>query len=64
MANNADPDQMPHSVSSDLGLHCLQMLSVPILRVIMAVLKLTFLFNKQWKTNKKRYCKLLKTMNR
>ena len=23
VANNADPDQMPHSVASDLGLHCL-----------------------------------------
>ena len=23
MANNVDPDQMPHSVASDLGLHCL-----------------------------------------
>ena len=22
-ANNRDPDQMPHSVASDLGLHCL-----------------------------------------
>ena len=24
-ANSADPDQMPHSVASDLGLHCLPM---------------------------------------
>ena len=24
MANSVDPDQMPHSVASDLGLHCLQ----------------------------------------
>ena len=23
MANRADPDQMPHHVASDLGLHCL-----------------------------------------
>ena len=23
-ANSGDPDQMPHSVASDLGLHCLQ----------------------------------------
>ena len=23
MANSVDPDQMPHSVASDLGLHCL-----------------------------------------
>ena len=22
-ANNVDPDQMPHDVASDLGLHCL-----------------------------------------
>ena len=22
-ANSADPDQMPHSAASDLGLHCL-----------------------------------------
>ena len=34
MANSVDPDQK-HSVASDLGLHCLQSLSVPILRVIM-----------------------------
>ena len=25
MANNVDPDQMPHNVASDLGLHCLSM---------------------------------------
>ena len=24
-ANNGDPDQMPHSVASDLDLHCLPM---------------------------------------
>ena len=24
MANSEDPDQMPHSAASDLGLHCLQ----------------------------------------
>ena len=24
-ANNVDPDQMPHSVASDLGLYCLPM---------------------------------------
>ena len=23
LANNVDPDQMPHDVASDLGLHCL-----------------------------------------
>ena len=26
LANNVDPDQMPHSVASDLGLHCLPMI--------------------------------------
>ena len=25
VANNVDPDQMPHYVASDLGLHCLLM---------------------------------------
>ena len=25
LANSGDPDQMPHSVASDLGLHCLPM---------------------------------------
>ena len=29
MANSADPDQMPHSVASDLGLHCLQKAYLP-----------------------------------
>ena len=24
-ANSVDPDQMPHSAASDLGLHCLQL---------------------------------------
>ena len=24
MQNSVDPDQMPHSAASDLGLHCLQ----------------------------------------
>ena len=33
MANSVDPDQMPHSVASDLGLHCLPKLSLPILGV-------------------------------
>ena len=26
LANNVDPDQMPHYVASDLGLHCLSMI--------------------------------------
>ena len=30
LANNVDPDQMPHYVASDLGLHCL---SVTLLQV-------------------------------
>ena len=33
MANSIDPDQMPHSVASDLGLHCLLKLSVLILSI-------------------------------
>ena len=33
-ANSGDPDQMPHSVASDLGLHCLpiSLLGVSILQ--------------------------------
>ena len=34
MANRVDPDQTPHSAASDLGLYCLQSLSVPILTVV------------------------------
>ena len=35
-ANSGDPDQMPHSVASDLGLHCLPitLLGVSILQWI------------------------------
>ena len=33
MATRADPDQTPHSAASDLGLHCLLRLAVPLLRV-------------------------------
>ena len=29
IANSVDPDQMPHSVASDLGLHCLQKPTYP-----------------------------------
>ena len=25
LANTVDPDQMPHDVASDLGLHCMSM---------------------------------------
>ena len=35
VAKSVDPDQTPHSAASDLGLHCLPDLSVPILRVNM-----------------------------
>ena len=34
MANCVDPDQTPHSVASDQGLHCLQRLTQSILRAI------------------------------
>ena len=38
MANSVDPDQMPQSVASDLGLHYLQRPTrLPILRVITVV---------------------------
>ena len=37
MANSVYPDQMPCSVASDLGLHCLLRLSVPMLSVITVV---------------------------
>ena len=32
-ANNVDPDQMPHYVASDLGLHCLPMTILPVSRL-------------------------------
>ena len=35
VVNNIDPDQIPHSVASDLGLHCLLKSGVQILRVHM-----------------------------
>ena len=35
MANSVDPDQTPHVAASDLGLHCLQRLSIPILKINM-----------------------------
>ena len=37
VASSADPDQMPHSATSDLGLHCLLGLFVQILRVDMII---------------------------
>ena len=42
MANSADPDQMPQNAASDLGLHCLQSLSVPILKVITFIFEALF----------------------
>ena len=33
MTNNVNPDQMPHSVASDLGLHCLLKLVCPNIRI-------------------------------
>ena len=30
LANNVDPDQMPHYVASDLGLHCLPRYGYPV----------------------------------
>ena len=32
-ASSGDPDQMPHSVASDLGLHCLQIMLLGVSRV-------------------------------
>ena len=32
LANNVDPDQMPHDVASDLGLHCLPMTLLQVFR--------------------------------
>ena len=34
LANNVDPDQMPHHVASNLGLHCLPMTLLPDARQI------------------------------
>ena len=39
MTNSVDPDQMPHSVASYLGLHCLQRPIYPNTRVITVRLK-------------------------
>ena len=32
LAHNADPDQLPHDVASDLGLHCLPMTLLRVFR--------------------------------
>ena len=41
MANSVDPDQMPHSVASDLGLHCLQRPICTILRLVTIVISVS-----------------------
>ena len=41
-ANSGDPDQMPHSVASDLGLHCLP--STPL-----GVSRLQWVDNHNWR---------------
>ena len=33
-ANSGDPDQMPHSAASDLGLHCFPLLEVSRLKCV------------------------------
>ena len=33
IANNVDPDQLPHYVASDLGLHCLLMTLLQVSRL-------------------------------
>ena len=35
LANTVDPDQMPHYVTSDLGLHCLSMTLLKVLQIRM-----------------------------
>ena len=35
-ANSGDPDQMPHSSVSDLGLHCLQITLLGVSRIQLA----------------------------
>ena len=34
ISNNGDPDQTPHSVASDLGLHCMHMSHIKDARLI------------------------------
>ena len=38
-ANSGDPDQMPHSVASDLGLHCLPITLLGVSRLQMFKLR-------------------------
>ena len=42
-ANSGDPDQMPHSVASDLGLHCLPITLLGVSRLQWVVIKLLIL---------------------
>ena len=51
MANSVDPDQMLHSAASDLGLHCLERPTVPILRVITVVICQNFWDNMRCEEN-------------
>ena len=58
-ANSGDPDQMPHSVASDLGLHCLPIILLGVSRLqwvkaltkfVADILKLILLFFRENKT--------------
>ena len=42
MANSVDPDEMPHSAASHLGLHCLLRPVCPVHMVNMVVCKVNF----------------------
>ena len=48
VANSVDPDQMQHSAASDLSLHCLLSLSVPIFRFITVRCFFFFSIKKCW----------------
>ena len=50
-ANSGDPDQMPHSVASDLGMHCL-----PITGILLGVSRLQWVndFNEKKNNNNKK----------
>ena len=41
LANNEDPDQMPHDVVSDLSLHCLPMTSLRVSRYYFSCVEIT-----------------------
>ena len=45
-ANSGDPDQMPHSVVSDLGLHCLTVTLLPVSRLQWVSIGLSKYFEK------------------